>query len=197
MYEVTLAIKVQTDLRSFEVHRWLCLICEMLLTTNERLCEFVIVLHCLQSKCQRYVAGSMHSSTVWSQWLTKSSTAAWHCTTVGKQLSHMVTDVHLPVPANLLWYMQLARHKSLSCSPDCVQSWFYHSPQPDWCHWQASAFLDAAQSVWVAPIPWVQPRLELQETQFAIAYDCHLVRFLNDLQNGSAELTCAVLPMTK
>ena len=34
--------------------------------------------------------------------------------------------------------------------------------------------------------------LSYKQTQFAVAYDCHPVRLLNDLQ----ELTCAVLPMT-
>jgi len=164
---------------------------------KEKPCEVVNILHCLQSTRRRSVVGLKHSSTARSHWLTKSSIAAWHCTSAGRQSSHMFTDVYLPVYANL-WYMQqLAGHRCLSCSPDCVQSWTHRSPKPDWCHWQASAFLDAAQSVWVAPIPWVQPRLELQETQFAIAYDCHLVRFLYDLQNGSAELTCPVLPITR
>ena len=39
--------------------------------------------------------------------------------------------------------------------------------------------------------------LSYKQAQFAIAYNCHLVRLLNDLQFGSAELTCLVLPITR
>lgn len=158
---------------------------------KEEPCEVVNILHCLQSKCRRSVVGSKHSSTARSQWLTKSTIAAWHCTSVKPHVHKCVSAcirkafgtcstwqvTHIFHAHLTVFSLGFIIHHNLIGATDKPQLFLM---PPKVC--ELRHFLEYNQG------------LSYKQTQFAIAYDCHLVRLLNDLQNGSAELTCLVLP---